>query len=71
MHLQFKIMKTALIIIVFCFSTAQMLLAQKLQLIDKSATAETKALFNNLNKLSKHHTLFDVGVLIEMRNRVR
>jgi mannan endo-1,4-beta-mannosidase len=51
-------MKTALVLIFFCVSTSQISRAQKLQLIDKSATAETKALFNNLNKLSKHHTLF-------------
>lgn len=33
-------------------------IAQKAQLIDKRATKETKALFNNLMKLSKEHTLF-------------
>ncbi len=32
--------------------------AQKLQLIDRKATAETKALFLNLHTLSKNHTLF-------------
>lgn len=32
--------------------------SQKLELIDKSATAETKALFQNLFDLSKNHTLF-------------
>lgn len=32
--------------------------AQKLQVVDKQATTETKALFRNLYKLSKKHTLF-------------
>ena len=32
--------------------------AQKIQLIDKNATQETKALFQNLAELSKKHTLF-------------
>src|SRR5918993_5832874 len=33
-------------------------IAQKGKLIDKNATKETKALFKNLGKLSKKHTLF-------------
>src|SRR4051794_39022628 len=51
-------MRAALILICFCFCVPLALPAQKLRLIDKSATAETKALFINLHKLSKHHTLF-------------
>lgn len=34
------------------------LFAQKGQLIDAKATAETKALHKNLGKLAKKHTLF-------------
>jgi len=32
--------------------------AQKMKPIDRKATAETKALFNNLHKLAENHTLF-------------
>jgi mannan endo-1,4-beta-mannosidase len=51
-------MKTLLVLICFCFCSPLALPAQKMRLIDKSATSETKALFINLHKLSKHHTLF-------------
>jgi mannan endo-1,4-beta-mannosidase len=34
------------------------IVAQKIQLIDRSATEETRALFQNLSELSRNHTLF-------------
>ena len=45
---------------IFCivFLLPFMVLAQKGKLIDKNATKETKALYKNLGKLSKKHTLF-------------
>ena len=44
-------------LIMSVFSAGQSL-AQKGKPIDKKATAETKALFKNLKKLAKKHTLF-------------
>ena len=44
-------------LIMSVFSAGQSL-AQKGRPIDKKATTETKALFRNLKKLSKKHTLF-------------
>lgn len=38
--------------------TANLAVAQKRELVDKKATAETKALFKNLDKLAQKHTLF-------------
>jgi mannan endo-1,4-beta-mannosidase len=45
-------------IIVFITSLGYSAHGQKIQLIDIKATKETKALFINLSKLSKNHTLF-------------
>src|SRR5690606_1945437 len=42
---------------VICFLLPS-LFAQKNKLIDEKATKETKALFHNLKRLSKNHTLF-------------
>lgn len=44
--------------LVFLFSPAIVLSQNKIQLIDRAATKETKALFNNLYKLSQKHILF-------------
>lgn len=43
-----------IVIILPCLATS----AQKSQPIDRSATAETKALFSNLRTIAKNHTLF-------------
>src|SRR4051812_23290352 len=51
----------ARVLIVLLFVNAlslQRLIGQKNQPIDAGATKETKALFHNLKKLSKQHTLF-------------
>ena len=45
------------LLFLFLFST-QLVVAQKAKLIDASATKETKALYKNLGKLAKNHTLF-------------
>jgi len=47
---------SAIIILCVCFSLP--VSAKKSQSIDRKATAETKALFQNLMKLSENHTLF-------------
>jgi mannan endo-1,4-beta-mannosidase len=47
-----------LLLCIFISISYSELSAQKLQLIDKKATDETKALFQNLFELSKNHTLF-------------
>src|SRR5215510_988234 len=47
-----------LIIFIFLSGPLASLAQQKMQLIDKNATAETKALFYNLSELSKEHILF-------------
>lgn len=46
------------ILLFSCHFFSANLLAQNTGLIDLKATSETKALFNNLQKLSKEHTLF-------------
>jgi mannan endo-1,4-beta-mannosidase len=51
-------MKQFLFVLLCIFCAPLILLAQKEKLIDKDATAETKALFKNLYKLSEKHTLF-------------
>jgi len=51
--------KTKIVVIFLClFASAQTAIAQKGKLIDFKATKETKALYKNLRKLSKKHTLF-------------
>lgn len=47
-----------LIIFIFLTGPIASLAQQKMQLIDKNATTETKALFYNLSELSKEHILF-------------
>jgi len=47
-----------LIIFIFLSGPLASFAQQKMQLIDKNATAETKALFYNLSELSKEHILF-------------
>src|SRR5258705_2264083 len=50
-----KRISTILIFLSFAIATFPQ---KRIQLIDKNATAETKALFNNLFNLSKDHILF-------------
>ena len=45
-------------LVVFLVLLVNVVIAQPLKLIDPLATKETKALFNNLYKLSEKHTLF-------------
>jgi len=47
-----------LVLIILFVLTAKVSYGQRKALIDKEATPETKALFKNLGKLSKKHTLF-------------
>jgi len=47
-----------LIIFIFLTGPVASLAQQKMQLIDKNATTETRALFYNLSELSKEHILF-------------
>ena len=51
-------MRRILFLLIAAGLTAVSARSQGLQLIDSSATPETRALFDNLFKLSKHHTLF-------------
>lgn len=51
-------MKRNILLAIAMFWLVDFLPAQKLKLIDPKATAETKALFENLDELSKNHTLF-------------
>ena len=46
---------TLIILLIFSLGTA---FAQRTNLIDPSATKETKALYQNLHRLSVNHTLF-------------
>ncbi|QCR22725.1 glycoside hydrolase family 26 protein [Pontibacter sp. SGAir0037] len=50
--------RNLLLTLIFLILTAGCLHAQKAKPIDAKATAETKALFKNLRKLSQNHTLF-------------
>jgi mannan endo-1,4-beta-mannosidase len=50
--------KQSLLLFFWGFTSSLTVIGQGIQLIDKHATPETKALFNNLHKLSKDHTLF-------------
>jgi mannan endo-1,4-beta-mannosidase len=50
--------KRLLLLIFFALGSVSVACAQKWKPIDKQATTETKALFKNLKKLSKKHTLF-------------
>ncbi|MEJ7829377.1 MAG: hypothetical protein WKF91_14300, partial [Segetibacter sp.] len=50
--------KNLVLLIIFALIFSYVLNAQRNKPIDKAATKETKALYRNLKKLSKEHTLF-------------
>lgn len=49
---------SAMVLLVFCGCNSDGQLSRGPVLVDRDATAETKALFVNLSQLSQHHTLF-------------
>ena len=53
-----KILIRKLIFLLYTLTSFTIVTAQQASPIDKQATKETKALFRNLKKLSKNHTLF-------------